>query len=113
MVKLAAQHAWLDERAEVQPQDIEYAYSIMEELWDNLLFFVESLWGSGYSDKEALFAEILKVGEELPITEYYKRFMEKAKCQETIARRIAKRLEEKGIVQRTGEKSNRRITRLK
>lgn len=113
MVKLAAQHAWLDQRNNVEPVDIEYAFEISEELWNNLLAFVENLWGTGKGENETNALYLLEVGKENALSEYYKTLMDKIKCKEALARRIVGRLEERGLIQRYGEKSNRIIVRLK
>jgi hypothetical protein len=53
MVKLAIQHTWLDERNNVEPIDIEYAFKLMDGLWNSMLeFFIEKWNLENSTDKQ-------------------------------------------------------------
>jgi hypothetical protein len=114
MVKLAVQHAWLDERSSVEPCDIEYAFTIMQGLWVSMLDFFSERWNlENTNDKEHVALTILEVGKPMGINEFYGKLCTQVGCQKVLARRIAQSLEAQGYVCRTGEKKNRIIERCK
>lgn len=114
MVKLATQHAWLDERCKVEPKDVEYAFELMQELWTSMLDFFVDRWNLGdTNDKEHIALGIIEVGKVVDINEFYASLCKSAPCGIATARKIAETLESKGCIRRFGEKKKRKIERLK
>jgi hypothetical protein len=114
MAKLAAQHAWLDERSNVEPEDVEYAFKLLEELWISMLDFFKERWNlADTNDKEHIALSILEVAKPVAVNDFYRLLCEQTRCGTATARKIAQVLEGRGYVRRFGEKSNRFIERLK
>lgn len=114
MVKLAVQHAWLDEKSSVEPSDVEYAFELMDGLWATMLdYFIEKWHLENSTDKEQVALRILEVGKTIPINDFYGSLCSEVHCQRVLDGRIAQSLEGKGYIQRSGEPKNRMITRLK
>jgi len=113
MVKLACHHAALELREDLDEGDVEYAFNVMTEFWQQVLDFVATnlrvpLKTLNFRDMQAL--NMLEVGKPMLVSEYRKMLMDQFKFSVQSAQAMMNRLND--YTMRFGEHEKRMIQRV-